>query len=150
MGNPPSPPLLILDTSVVLKWFLEKGEADLVEARRIREAFLSGRCALGAPDLLLIEVANALTAGHRASPKEVSETIATILEIGIQLFEIQFAALVKAVEIASTYGLAVYDTYFLAVAIEAGGLLVTADEVVLRKIKTHVRVTSLRGFRLED
>jgi len=150
MGNPLTPPLLILDTSVVLKWFLEKGEADLAEARRIRDAYLSGRCRLGAPDLLLIEVANALTAGHRASPKEVCETIATLLEIGIKLFEVQFVALVRAVEIAASYGLAVYDAYFLAVAIEAGGLLVTADEVVLRKIKTHASVTSLRAFHLKD
>ena len=150
MGTDPTPPLLILDTSVVLRWFLEKGEADLAAARRIREAFLSGRCRLGAPDLLLMEVANALTSGRRANPKEVSEVIVTIFEIGIQLFEIQLGALVRAVELASTYRLAVYDTYFLALAIEAGGLLVTADAGVLRKLKTHGRLTSLHEFHLRD
>ena len=40
MGNPATPPFLILDTSVVLKWFREKGEADVAEARNLREAFL--------------------------------------------------------------------------------------------------------------
>jgi predicted nucleic acid-binding protein len=150
MGNPPASPLLILDTSVVLKWFREKGEADVAEARKLREAFLRRRCALGAPDLLLMEVANALTAGHRASPTEVSETIKTILEIGLQLFELQFASLEKAIELASTYRVAVYDSYFLAVAIESGGLLVTADEAFLRKIKSHVSITSLRDLRLPD
>jgi predicted nucleic acid-binding protein len=150
VGNQPAPPLLIVDTSVVLKWFLEKGEADVLEARKLRDAFLSSRCTLGAPTLLLVEVANALTAGRRASPKEVSETIAAILEIGIQVFELQFPALVKAIDIASTYGVAVYDSYFLAVAIESDGVLVTADEAFLRKIKTHMNITSLRDLRLPD
>lgn len=148
MGKPSTGPLLILDTSVVLKWFLDRGESDVVPARKLREAFLKGGCTLGAPDLLLIEVANALIAGHRARPKEVSETIATILEIGLQLFELQFPALVKATEMAATYGVAVYDSYFLAVSIESDGLLVTADESFLRKIKSHVNITSLRDLRV--
>jgi len=150
MGNPATHPFLILDTSVVLEWFREKGEADVAEARKLREAFLRRRCALGAPDLLLIEIANALTAGHRASPAEVSETIKTILEIGLQLFELQFQTLVKAIELASTYGVTVYDSCFLAVAIESGGLLVTADEAFLRKVKARVNITSLRSLRLPD
>ncbi len=150
MGNPATHPFLILDTSVVLKWFREKGEADVAEARKLREAFLLRRCALGAPDLLLLEIANALTTGHRASPTEVSETIKAILEIGLQLFELRFQTLVKAIELASTYGVTVYDSCFLAVAIESGGLLVTADEAFLRKVKARVNITSLRSLRLPD
>ena len=150
MGNPPASPLLILDTSVVLKWFLEQGEADVTSARKLREAFLSQRCTLGSPNLLLIEVANALTAGHRASAKQVSEVIATILEIGVHLFEIQFPTLEKAIALASTYRATVYDSCFLAVAIESEGLLVTADEAFLRKVKSHVNITSLRDLRLPN
>jgi predicted nucleic acid-binding protein len=143
-------PLLILDTSVVLKWFLETGEPDIAAARRIRQAFLSGRCTLGAPDILLMEVANALTTGRGASPKDVSETISVIIELGIHLIDLQVVSLIKAVELASTYRAAVYDTYFLASAIEMGGLLVTADEAFLRKIRTHVNLTSLRDLRLPE
>lgn len=150
MGNAPEIPLLILDTSVVLKWFLEKGEADVTKARGLRQDFLSGRCILGAPDLMLVEVANALTAGHRASPQDVSAAIASILDIGIELFELQLPALVKAVEIASTSGSAVYDSYFLAVAIESGGLLVTADESFVRRVKADTNVKSLRDIRLPE
>ncbi|MGA3167362.1 MAG: type II toxin-antitoxin system VapC family toxin [Terriglobia bacterium] len=150
MGNPPAPPLLILDTSVVLKWFLEKDEPDVARARKLREAFLSRRCTLGAPDLLLVEVANALTAGHRSSPEEVSEAIETILKIGLHLFELQFPTLVKAIGLASTHRVTVYDSCFLAVAIASDGLLVTADEAFLRKVGAHVNITSLRNLRLPD
>jgi len=150
MGNSPASPLLILDTSVVLKWFLEQGEADAAWARKLREAFLRRRCTLGAPYLLLIEVTNALTTGRRASPKQVSEAIARISEIGLHWFEVQFPTLEKAIELASTYGVTVYDSYFLAVAIKSDALLVTADEAFFRKVKSHVNITSLRDLRLPD
>jgi predicted nucleic acid-binding protein len=148
MENPSALPFLIVDTSVVLKWFREKAEANVLEARRLRDAFLAGRCVLGAPDLLLVEVANALTAGHRASLAEVSETITAIVEIGMRMSGLEFPALVKAIEIASAFGVTVYDSYFLAVAIHSGGLLVTADEAFLRKIKSHRNAVSLRELRL--
>jgi len=150
MAKPPANPLLVLDTSVVLKWFLEKGEEDVTAARRLRDAFLSRRCVLGAPDLLLMEVANALTAGHRASPKQVSEAITIISKIGLHLFEVQLPTLARAIELASTYRVTIYDSYFLAVAIEVDGLLVTADEAFLRKVESHVNITSLRELRLPD
>jgi predicted nucleic acid-binding protein len=150
MENAPSGPLLILDTSVVLKWFLERGEPDVARARKVRDAFLSRRCTLAAPDLLLMEIANALTTGHRASPREAAETIETILEIGLELFEFRFPALVTAIEMASRYGVEVYDSYFLALAIESAGLLVTADEAFLRKVKSHANITSLRDLRLPE
>jgi predicted nucleic acid-binding protein len=150
MGNPPANSLLILDTSVILKWFLEQGEAEVARARRLRTASLSRYCTLGAPNLLLIEVANALTAGHRASPQQVSEAIATIMQIGLHLFELQFPVLAKAIELASTYQVTVYDSYFLALAIATDGLLVTADEAFLRKVKAHVKITSLRNLHLPD
>jgi len=147
VATPPTSRVLILDTSVVLKWFLEKDERDVARARELREAFLAQRCMLAAPDLLLLEVANALTAAHRFSPK-VAAAIASILEVGLHMVELRFSALVKAIELASTYRTTVYDSCFLAVAIEAGGLLVTADETFLRKIGSHAHITSLRNLSL--
>jgi predicted nucleic acid-binding protein len=150
MGKPPASPLLILDTSVVLKWFLDTDERDVGQARKLRKALLSGRCTLGAPDLLLVEVANALTAGHRSSPKRVSEAVETVLDIGLRLFELRFATLVIAIGLASTYGVTVYDSCFLAVAIESDGVLVTADEAFLRKVGARENISSLRNLRFPD
>ncbi len=148
MANPSASPLLILDTSVVLKWFLEQGEADVTRARKLREAHLSGRCRLGAPDLLLMEVANALAVGRRASSHDVSQAMASLLDVGLRWFPLEFRALQQAVEVAETYRVAVYDSYFLAVAIDSGGLLVTSDEAFLRKVKSHAHAVSLRDLRL--
>lgn len=150
MPNPAASPLLILDTSVVLKWFLELGEADVARARKLRQAHLSGRCRLGAPDLLLMEVANALAVGRRSSPHAVAQAIATLLEVGLHWFQLEFPTLRRAVEVAATYKVTVYDSYFLAVAVGSGGLLVTSDDAFLRKLNSHANATSLRDLRLSD
>lgn len=144
----PAGAVLVLDTSVVLKWFLEKDEADVALARRLREAHLSGQCFLRAPDLLLVEVANALTVGHRSGVAYVKRALDAIREIQLDLVGLQFSTLAKAVDLASSFGVTVYDSYFLAVAMETDGHLVTADEGFIKKVGRHSAVTSLGSLQL--
>ena len=148
MTGPALGPVLILDTSVVLKWFLEKDEADVAQARQLRQAHLSGRCLLRAPDLLLIEIANALTVGHRSSIENVTRALEDIREIQLHLVELQFSTLANAVDLASTFGVTVYDSYFLALAIESAALLITADIAFIRRVGGHRAVTSLGSLEL--
>ncbi|PYV13826.1 MAG: hypothetical protein DMG21_20115 [Acidobacteria bacterium] len=148
MTGPALGPVLILDTSVVLKWFLEKDEADVAQARQLRQAHLSGRCLLRAPDLLLIEIANALTVGHRSSIENVARALEDIRKLRLHLVEFQFSTLAKAVELASTFGVTVYDSYFLALAIESAALLITADIAFIRRVGGHRAVTSLGSLEL--
>jgi predicted nucleic acid-binding protein len=48
----------VIDASVALKWFLTEEESNGADV--LFEAFLKGRTDLLAPDVLLLEVANAL------------------------------------------------------------------------------------------
>jgi predicted nucleic acid-binding protein len=48
----------ILDASVILKWFVDEESSD--QALRIRDEFCRGEREIVVPDLLLLEVANAL------------------------------------------------------------------------------------------
>jgi Arc/MetJ-type ribon-helix-helix transcriptional regulator len=47
-----NPPAYVIDTSVVLKWSVERGEADVIQARALRESFVQRKCRLNAPNLL--------------------------------------------------------------------------------------------------
>ncbi len=124
------------------------GEADISEARKLREAFLQGRCRLSAPDLLLMELANALTSRHRQKLQRVLDALDTFLGLDIELAPFQLATLTKAAQLASSYAIAVYDCYFWAMAIGVQGILITADESFLRKAGNHPNVVSLRKVRL--
>jgi predicted nucleic acid-binding protein len=127
-------PRFVLDTSVALKWFLESGARHVSAARGLRNGFCEGRCRLSAPNLLLIELANALTTGHRASEEKVKEAVAAVQRLDIEFVAFDSGTLTKAVELAAAYGVTVYDTYFWAVAIDLKSTLVTADERFLRRV----------------
>ncbi len=142
----------VVDTSVALKWFIEREEADVPQARRLRAAYASGQCHLRAPELLLIELANALKEGRKYSAKEIHEILESIREYDLALVAFRLSTLLRAVEIASSYGrgVTVYDAFFLAVAIESDSILVTADEAFLRRAGRHPSLVSLHQLRLPD
>lgn len=146
--GPVASPVLILDTSVVVKWFRDQDESDIAQARQVRDAFLSGRCVLRAPDLLLVELANALTTGHRSEPNQVKEALRAVRDIELDLVRVQLPTLARAVELASKYRMTVYDACFLAVAIESDGLLLTADERFLKQARSHPAVASLAMLKV--
>lgn len=148
MTEPSEDPCFIVDTSVALKWFLEKDEANVGRARELREAFIAGLCTLRAPSLLLVEIANALTVGRRSSRALIARALRDIAEIKLDLAELHFSTLDVSVELALRFGITVYDSYFLALAIESGGMLVTADEAFLKRVGRHPAVVSLASLQL--
>lgn len=141
-------PEYVVDTSVALKWFLEREEADVKQARDLRNACVEGRCNLRAPELLAIELANALTTGQQRTPDRVSQALDQVRRFELRLDAFEWNTLADAVRLASSYGITVYDSYFLAVAVESGSLLVTADEAFLRKVGAHPNIVPLRRLRL--
>jgi len=145
-----SRPDYIVDASVALKWYVQRGESDVKKAFLLLEAQGRGRCVLRAPDLLLWEVANALTLGRRLRPAEVSEALTHLRGLELDLNAVQWSTLQSAVEIASAADATVYDAYYLALALESGGVLVTADEKFLRKARRYPGIVSLSQLQLPD
>ncbi len=138
----------VLDTSVALKWFLERDEADVGRARGLREACVAGWCVLRAPEFILIEIANALVRGHRHDARSISEALDAVLGLEIPLEPVRIGTLAHAVRLACARGVNVDDSYFLAMAIESGGTLVTADDAFLRKLGAHPNAMALRHMCL--
>ena len=140
----------IIDTSVILKWFVGKEEADLAAARGLRDDYLHGRCSLRSPDFMLLELANSLHTGRRFTSAEIGLILRSLRNLQIQIEPVRWETLMHALDIAAGHGTAVYDSYFLALAIESGAVLVTADERFLHQIGPHPSALSLRHFRLAD
>ncbi len=65
---------------------------------------------------------HAFTAGHRSSPGEVKEIVATILDLGLDLIPLELLTLINAIEMAAKYKTTVYDSCFLALAIGSDAL----------------------------
>ncbi len=145
-----SPPLprYVVDTSVALKWFVESDQSDVLQARKLRESYYEGRCEIRAPELLLIELANALKAGRKFTPREIVEILESLRDLNLAYQAFGWATAATAVEIASACGATVYDSYFLALALESQSILVTADESFLRKTRHYPGIVSIRQLRV--
>ena len=76
----------IVDTSVVLKWFVREGEGDVGSAHE-RDAYLQGRCSMWSPDFMLLELANALKAGRRFSVSEVGLILRSLRNLQLRIRE---------------------------------------------------------------
>jgi predicted nucleic acid-binding protein len=146
----PKLPEFVLDTSVALKWFLLREEADRDRALALQRAFLDGRVMLRAPELLVIELANVLVTGRKFTASQVRSAIVALRNLALQLHPLEWQTLSRAVEVASEKRAAVYDCLFLALAETCDCLLVTADESFLRKARNQPRVFRLSQWPLPD
>jgi len=130
MSDPPSTGLII-DTSVAIKWYLSEEGSD--EARR----FMIAPNDRHAADLLPIEAAHVLLKrtrrrdpAERLSLKEARWVVDTIRGSAPIQFHYGGPLLDPAFALASEIGASIYDGLFLALAVQSGGLLVTADRTL--------------------
>ena len=147
MSNAAVVPTYVVDTSVAVKWFVQKSESDLEKAIGLFEAADQGRCRLGAPLLLVFEIANALTSAHRLPIGDVTRSLDALRRLDLNLEPFSWITLLRAVEIAAACDATIYDSYFLALALETGSTLVTVDEAFLKKAARYPGVIHLRQLR---
>ena len=135
----------VLDASVALKWVLVEPLSD--EALAIRDAFLGGHLNLIAPDVFLPEVANALARSHRRGiiPEPISP-YGELLAMGLRLFPTP-PLVERALEIATSHRIGVYDCIYVALAEREGCDLITADDRLVRNLApTFPFVVALDSF----
>ena len=135
----------VIDASVALKWVIPEVLSD--KADRIR----AGDDEILAPDLLLVEVANALwkkTTSKEISPAEADRAFDLLNESGIDLRPTA-PLLTRAMDIARRLNHPAYDCVYLALADREQASFVTDDRRLLRRIPTRtlqVNVVDLRTF----
>jgi len=114
---------MVVDASVAAKWFLP--EPDAPAALRL----LDDRYYLAAPDLIRPEVGHIawkLHARGLLNMEEASDMIEHFLSMPLEIHDSTFL-LASALEIAMATQHPVYDSLYLALAVELGGTVVTAD-----------------------
>jgi len=116
--------LYIVDSSVVLKWYLDDQEENNSRALSIKDAYLAGECDIIVPRLLFYEVGNVLA---QKKPKDAQRYIQALFDMGLSQYPEEESFFRKTVEISQQTGTTVYDASFHALAILTGGTLITAD-----------------------
>jgi predicted nucleic acid-binding protein len=134
----------VVDASVAAKWFTRHEEGDREKALALRELHRSRRCRLVVPEFGLLEVLNAVRFSARAGEADVLAALGVLGDLQLQIEPLNWDLLRKAIAIAWAYRVAVYDAAYVALAERLGFPFLTADEVLLRKMKGHSIVLRLR------
>lgn len=123
---------VVVDASVAAKWFLP--EPDASAALRL----LDGRSRLAAPDLIHAEMGNIAWKLHARGVLDAREASDMIEHFLLMPLEVHDSALLlaSALEIAIATQRTVYDSLYLALAVELDGLVITADERWARALTT--------------
>lgn len=122
---------IVLDASVVLTWLLpdERSEAaERLVARAVRER-------LHAPSLLLVEVANALLQAERRQRLRRAarlELFDAFTSLPMVLEPLAAEATLRALELAASDSLTVYDACYLELALARECGIATFDEALGR------------------
>lgn len=118
---------VVLDASVVMKWFRADGERHLGTARSLRTAFEAGKLIVFAPPLLRLEIVTVAGRRWRWTESALVELAVALDELGIELIEPELARVAHW----TARGLTAYDAAYVAVAEANHTPLVTDDDLIV-------------------
>ncbi|MGK7878197.1 MAG: type II toxin-antitoxin system VapC family toxin [Xenococcaceae cyanobacterium] len=119
--------LLVIDSSVVAKWFFLEPLTE--QALAVRRDWALSAVELIVPKLLLVEVSNIIWKKQRVgliTEEEGTSAIANLLALEIHTVDPQ-AILPRAYSLARLFDRTVYDALYLALAEQMGARFITAD-----------------------
>jgi predicted nucleic acid-binding protein len=140
----------VVDASVLVKWFLHHQEADRDRALALRDLHISGRSTIFIPQLALLEVLNAIRFSPKADEEDGEMALETLHDLHFETKPPEVDLLRKANAIAWAYKITIYDALYVALAEQVGYPLITADDVMVKKLKGHSIVVPLRELEIKN
>jgi predicted nucleic acid-binding protein len=122
---------VVVDASVAVKWCLPSVREELVaEAEELLESSRRDQVRFLVPDLFWVEVANALWKAVRRneiSSNNAAAAMSFLRDLDIATLP-SFDIVPQALDLAITHGRTVYDSLYVALALQSKSSLITADE----------------------
>jgi len=117
---------VVVDASVVVKWFIEEKHSD--KALEFRDRYINLEIELLAPELLPYEVLNALRYSKLFTSQEMKNIAQAINLYGFKLYPLIGELAELTIEVAYANNLTIYDASYLALAIKNKTMVYTADK----------------------
>ncbi|HEX5127004.1 MAG TPA: type II toxin-antitoxin system VapC family toxin [Rhodocyclaceae bacterium] len=138
---------LVLDASVILKWYLNTGdEADLPVARAILEEWMADRVNIILPPHALAEVASVLASERAEDAGAAFSQLQTLFANSVDNPNADTWQL--AIRLSITLNHHLFDTLYHAMALALDATLVTADERYQTKANSLGHIVLLRDLQL--
>ena len=139
---------LLVDTSVLVKWFHSEGESDLAEARALRQATQVGDVQARVIDLALYEMGNVLLRALGWGASVVADQLEDLVVICGPPLAMAADWLRQAAELGQRHRLTFYDAAWAAAAEALGISLVSVDAQLLAAGLAESPAAVVRRLRL--
>lgn len=120
---------VVLDASVVLKWFRSEGEGNLEAAQGLRSQFEAGELRVLAPPLLMLELVNVAARRWKWSRTRLERLANALPNAGFVLIEPELPRVARWAAV----GLTAYDAAYVALAEQVGVDLITDDREIAER-----------------
>lgn len=124
--------MIVLDTSVILKWYLDEEDSD--KALYFRSEYLNNLIDITVPDLILYEVSNALKYNRDYIINDIKLVIESLFLSKINIVSPTVELISLAIEYANYFDVSIYDSTYLALSSLLDFQFITADEKFYKKI----------------
>jgi len=121
-------PKIVVDTSVLIKWFKTQNEELLREAAQLLEEVERRPVEVHVPALLLYEVGNILLLKTRLGMAPLNDTVERLEALPFVVAPPATPLLKRALRLGRELSITFYDASFLALAVELDCPFVTADQ----------------------
>ncbi len=122
---------LLIDTSVLIKWFHDAGESEVAEARAIRDAHVGGELDAYVLDLAVYEVGNVLARTLKWTAGDIGDQLDDLVDIVGPPLMLSPACMRQAAILAERHGLSFCGASWAATASVLRIPLVSADRRLL-------------------
>jgi predicted nucleic acid-binding protein len=117
---------VVLDASVVLKWFAAEQRGSC-EARQLRDDYQAGRLSVVVPSLLFLELLNVVGKRWRWEAEAVAELAEALGDLSFEVSEPELPSVASWI----SRGLTAYDAAYVALAERRDLELVTDDDAII-------------------
>lgn len=121
--------MVVVDTSVAIKWFLPEEGSDKARALLQDEE-------LAAPDLLFYEYANTLVFKNFLTLADVQHRLRELFATQLQFFVLTEDGFLRTAAVSREYQISAYDASFIALAEKLKLNFITADYKLVQKTKS--------------
>jgi predicted nucleic acid-binding protein len=141
----------VVDASVAVKWCLPaQSEAFVPQAEDLLAAYRKRDTQFLVPDLFWPELGNALWKAVRKGTIDQARAERSLTLVGdLEIPTVSSSDLIpQALRLALIHGRTVYDSLYVALAVQSETQLVTADERLANALAAHLPVKWLGGLSL--
>lgn len=128
--------LIIIDSSVAVKWFFLEDTESTKKARTILEDFKKdSNVQLWYPDIILFEFSNVLCYKRNLTDEQSQEIWQSFCSLPANIYTPTSEFISKTLEFARKYQVTVYDASYAVLAKEKKGIFITADKIFVNQVK---------------